>query len=236
MKVTFDGAVKLIIVDEDITALDVQADLYSTWKEWVQMDSNAKYLAALRTVGGDPTVGVKSVAPYFFLMNGWKIRPYEGNHTLIITGNLFVDEPETYGSNITVTTIGDYQVLVNMATTSDAITILSGSGVTTQDKQDIINGVWDERTVGHSPPDSFGEIVERTESRVKRVAGLSQENFRLCNQVYQTINGRECLTHARVKIYEDAEDLENDVPFGEYLTESGYDSKGNCISYVVKRL
>jgi hypothetical protein len=172
MKVTFDGAAKLIIVDEDITALDVQADLYSTWKEWTLEGSNAKYLSALRTVGGDPTVGVKAVAPYFFLQNGWKIRPYEGDHTLVITGNLFVDEPETYGSSITVPTVGYHQVLVNMVTTSDAIVITSGSAVTEDDKADIVSRVWDELASRRSPAGSFGEIVERTEKKVADAQAL----------------------------------------------------------------
>lgn len=137
--VIFSGADKLIIVNQGVTALDVQVDIYGLWKQWCITDDNAKYLPALRTIGGDPTVGVKAVAPYFFLMNGWKIRPYEGNHTLNISGNLFVDEPEVYGTNITVPTLGTYQVLVNMATTSDAslMTVVSGSGVTQQDKQEI---------------------------------------------------------------------------------------------------
>ena len=136
--VTFDGINKLIIVNEEITTINVQTDIYSAWKTWVQSGSNAKFLPALRSVGGDPTIGTKQVAPYFFLMNGWKIRPYEGNHTLNLTGNLFVDDPETYGSNITVSTIGSYTVLVNMSTTSDATIITASSTVTQEDKDEIV--------------------------------------------------------------------------------------------------
>ena len=111
----------------------------------------------MRTIGGDPTVGTKSVAPYFFLTNGWKIRPYEGNHTLNITGNLFVDEPSTYGSNLTVATEGYYQVLVNMATTSDAIAITAGSGVTQDDKEDISTMVW-STTSGSQISDAIAKM------------------------------------------------------------------------------
>lgn len=88
-------------------------------------------------------MGVKKVAPYFFLMNGWKIRPYEGNHTLNLIGNLFIDNPETYGSNVTVPTTGSYNVLVNMSTTSDATTIEVGGGLLESDKTDIANMVWE---------------------------------------------------------------------------------------------
>ena len=123
MKVTFNGTDKKIIVNDAITELDVQIDLYSDWKEWLKLDDNSKYKPAMRTVGGDPTIGAKLVAPYFFLTNGWKIRPYEGTHTLTIIGNLFVDEPGTYGYNITIPTIGYYTVTVMLSTTSDAIVV-----------------------------------------------------------------------------------------------------------------
>jgi len=126
MKVTFDGTNKLIVVNTNITELNVQIDLYSDWKEWLKEGDNTKFLPAMRTVGGDPTTGTKTVAPYFFLTNGWKIRPYEGNHILTIEGNLFVDEPETYGYNSCVPTVGNYNVTINLSTTSDAILATGG--------------------------------------------------------------------------------------------------------------
>jgi len=140
-KVTFDGVNKKIIVDDAITELDVQIDLYSDWKEWLKEEDNSKFLSAMRTVGGDPTTGVKSVAPYFFLTNGWKIRPYEGNHTLTITGNLFVDEPETYGYNLIIPTLGSYTVTINLSTTSDAITVSAGSGLSTDEHNQLMKGL-----------------------------------------------------------------------------------------------
>jgi len=138
MNVTFNGGSKLIIVDDSITDLDVEIDLYSDWKEWKVLNDNSKYLPAIRTVGGDPTTGAKSVAPYFFLTNGWKIRPHEADHTLTIAGNLFVDNPETYGNNIIVPTLGEYTVMENLSTTSDAIAVQSGSGLS-QEEHDRLN-------------------------------------------------------------------------------------------------
>lgn len=137
-KVTFDGINKLIVVDNTITSLNVKIDLYSDWKEWFKESDNAKYLKAMRTIGGDPTTGIKSVSPYFFLTNGWKIRPYEGDHTLTIDGNLFVDEPETYGYNLTVPTLGDYTVTINLSTTSDAIVVSAGSGLSTEEHNQLM--------------------------------------------------------------------------------------------------
>ena len=137
MNVEFDGVNLLIKVNQGVTTLDIQTDIYSDWKEWFQEGDNSKFLPALRTIGGDPTVQEKVVAPYFFLMNGWKIKPASWTHTLNLVGNLFVDDPETYGSNIVVPPDGPYTVLINMSTTSDASKIISGSGVTQQDKIDI---------------------------------------------------------------------------------------------------
>jgi len=141
LDVEFDGPLSLIRVFKipvgGVIVLDIQTDIYSTWKTWMQESDNSKYLPALRTIGGDPTTGEKYVAPYFFLTKGWKIQPYEGDHQLNLIGNLFVDEPETYGSNIAIPTEVGYTVLINMSTTSDAIQLAVGGGILESDKQDI---------------------------------------------------------------------------------------------------
>lgn len=122
-KVDFDGENKLIIVRYGETVLDVVYDIYFPWKAWVLQGENQKYPQALRYVGGDALVGGKSLAPYFFLMNGWKIKPAEMDHTLYINGNLFVEDAEIYGSNLTIPVDG-YTVVVSVHTTSDAIVFL----------------------------------------------------------------------------------------------------------------
>lgn len=88
-KVTFDGIRKLIIINEGVTEIDVQRDIYSAWKEWVLTDTNAKYLQAINTVGGEPTVAGQRLDVTYFLINGWKLRPQPGSYTLNIIGNLF---------------------------------------------------------------------------------------------------------------------------------------------------
>src|SRR3990167_3523038 len=117
-KVMFSGSNKLIVVKPNITELNISTDLYSDWKEWLQdtttlqinTASFAQFDQAMRTVGGDPTVGSDTLGGTFFLMNDWRIRPFEGHHTLNLTGNLFVDG----GGDPFTGTVGSYQVLVRM--------------------------------------------------------------------------------------------------------------------------
>ena len=106
--VTFDGDQLLIIVDNGVTEIDVKIDLYSDWKEWVKIGDNAKYLQAMRAVGGDPLPGSKALGSTFFLMNGWRIRPYEGSHTLTVNGNLYTEE----GESPYISTLGSYNIMV----------------------------------------------------------------------------------------------------------------------------
>jgi hypothetical protein len=105
MSFTFDPASKTIVVNTGVTSISA-IDLYSRWKEW--FISNSQYLPVFRVVGGDPVGGGIFVSSYFFLINGWRIRPYEGSHTLTITGNISVDG----GGDPTVPTLGSYNVIV----------------------------------------------------------------------------------------------------------------------------
>ena len=171
MNVEFDGESKLIRVIKvpvaGVITIDIQTDIYSAWKDWVLLSDNSKFLPALRTVGGDPTTGEKSIAPYYFLTNGWKIAPYEADHMLVLQGNLFVDSPETYGASLIVPTVGDFTILANIITTSDATQIAIGSGVTEQDKEDIAEQVW-LHTTG-------AEISER----VDLVRKIQENNYKV---------------------------------------------------------
>jgi len=98
-KVTFDGPNKLILVNPGTTLLSVKTDIYSDWKEWVDTNPdgiiNSKYLPALRNVGGDPLPGAQYLGDTYFLINGWRIKPYPGSYTLVINGNLYTEEGDT---------------------------------------------------------------------------------------------------------------------------------------------
>jgi hypothetical protein len=106
MPIAFDPATQRVILDSaSVTATQI----YSRWADWIATGDNAKYLPAFRTAGGDDLGSGLSIPPYYFLANGWKVRPMESSHNLTITGNLFVDG----GGVPVVSTLGVYQVNVN---------------------------------------------------------------------------------------------------------------------------
>lgn len=109
MAFTFDATNKLIVLSTGTVSIDL-ADLWSDWKDWLLL-GNAGVARALDTVGGEPIdASAGTMVPLFlFLLNGWKIRPYEGDHTLAVTGGTLV---VSGGGDPFVSTIGDYTVRI----------------------------------------------------------------------------------------------------------------------------
>lgn len=112
-KFDVDTTNKLFIAKPGITSFDVKIDLYSDAKEhWIAGGVAFGFDFPVRTIGGDPVGGGVFAGDLYFLRDGWKIRPDEADHTLSITGNLFLDAGEAGG--LFVPTLGDFTVLVNM--------------------------------------------------------------------------------------------------------------------------
>lgn len=154
-KVTFDGINKLIIVDNLITELDVRTDLYSDWKEWILQSDNIKYLPALSAIGGDLISTGVYVGTTYFLENGWRIRPYEGNHQLTIVGNLYTRES---GQSPVIPTIGSYNVLVSMFRSNLVDTISTGGGSAPTPEQNA-SAVWNYNTSQSFDNNTFGNYI-----------------------------------------------------------------------------
>lgn len=93
-KVTFDGPNKLILINDGVTTLNINEDVYSAWKEWivllglVEHQDNPAYLEAISAIGGEPTP-TGAIGATFFLENDWKLKPYPGSYRLLVNGNLF---------------------------------------------------------------------------------------------------------------------------------------------------
>lgn len=120
---TFDGPNKLVILSS--ATLDLQV-LWSNWKDWL-LAGNAGYALALDTVGGepiDPAAGTM-IPLYLFVLNGWKLRPMEADHTLNVTnGSLLVDG----GGDPFVSTLGDYTVRIRYQQPVQAMGYSTGGG------------------------------------------------------------------------------------------------------------
>lgn len=90
--ITFDGPNKIIDIGYDSAITTVSAvDIYSRWKDWVTA-GNAQYVQAFDlSVGGNDLGGGASLDGYLFLRNdlGWRIRPADQDHILIMDGQLY---------------------------------------------------------------------------------------------------------------------------------------------------
>lgn len=92
LKASFDGVTKLITLNSNEAEIDVRDDLYSAWKKWAQTRDNLKYINAMRSVGGDPTVAGEFLGSTYFVTNGWQIVL---TNEVTIVGNIFSDDFDT---------------------------------------------------------------------------------------------------------------------------------------------
>jgi len=146
-KVTFDGINKLILINEGVTCINFKVDVYSAWKEWVRIETNSGFTKAIQGIGGDPTPN-GFIGATFFLENNWKIRTWEGDHTLNLTGNIFARD----GSSITVPTINPHSITVS-STVSNLI------DVPNIPIAPVVAGVWDEPIACHLTTGTTGEAL-----------------------------------------------------------------------------
>ena len=87
---TFDGTNKLIYVDAGTTTMPAST-LYTEWLEWSLLPDNTIYPIAVSKLAGENLGYGQFQSDYYKIMNGWKIVPYDGNYTLVVSGNLFGD-------------------------------------------------------------------------------------------------------------------------------------------------
>jgi hypothetical protein len=134
MAITFDAATQRIILDSaSVTATEI----YSRWVDWAATGDNAKYGMVIRQVGSDDLGGGLAIPPYYFLQGGWRVRPMEANHLLVLTGNLFVEG----GGQPVVNTLGAYNVSVQYTVPVQA-QAFSTSGSTGPTPAQVADAVW----------------------------------------------------------------------------------------------
>ncbi len=122
-----DGTTKTITLTTGTTSISVR-DVWSRWVDWFLTGDNSKFLPAFEQVGGndiDASQGTK-IPIYAFLVNGWKLRPQESNHTLTINDGILLVNG---GGDPFLNTNGAYTVRINYQQPVQAISFSTGGGV-----------------------------------------------------------------------------------------------------------
>ena len=177
-KVTFDGPNRIIRVNEGVTELDIQKDIYSDWKEWVSSFSdNAVWLPAIRTTGGDPTVDGQKSGDIYFLINNWKL--YIDLTKVKVTGVLFSDNFDSayYDFNGTIQFPAQVASLVSGISSTGGTTpadvwqyasrtLTSAAGPTASE---IADAVWDELAADHNTVGTFGHFLNEIDYLEKQI-------------------------------------------------------------------
>lgn len=109
-KVTHDPINRLIIVTQAPTAglisMDVLSELYSASKRAWLTDNALNRLKFPWTVEGGTVLPSGQTTPRSFILNDpWKLRPFEADHNLVLTGNVFAET-----GSLTVPTLGSFRV------------------------------------------------------------------------------------------------------------------------------
>jgi len=186
-KVTFDGPNKLILVNQGVTEIDFKIDVYSAWKEWIldPTQVNAKWKEAVSAVGGDPLPGNRLLGTSYFLENDWRMRTWEGDHELTVTGNVFTRE----GDSLFVPTLNPWTITINLNTSTIVETILPETSLTAGDISSIAAAVWAEQISGTDtavdlllaiPDNVWDEIIDvdknyTAREKLKRIATKIQD-------------------------------------------------------------
>jgi len=173
-KVVFDGPNKTIYVNEGVTTLDVQVDIYSAWKEWITNSPEnplpSAYLRAITAIGGDPITDTQNVGITYFLENGWRIQPAASKnaYTLTVEGNIYTREigetPFLFAEGVSVSLVRSNIV--------DLIRVEAiGVNITEQDIAAIAaasaNTVWNEiidSTRNQNARDKLKKIATKTQN------------------------------------------------------------------------
>lgn len=154
-KVSFDGINKIIYVHPEVTTLDIRADVYTSWVDWVVLYDNMKFLPAIRYTGYDPIGGGQFTGDSYFLINGWKLSINLQN--VKVTGVLFSDDYPTayYTQDLIPQYPATVSALVNTVSTG-------GSGASAAELWTYAN-----RELSISPPTVAEIRVEMDTNSVK---------------------------------------------------------------------
>jgi hypothetical protein len=165
-KVNFNTTTKEIEVTlapdvDDIIDLDVKVDIYSDGKEdWLNTPSLRNFRFPLFAVGGI-TTSVGKQGAIFVLKTPWKIKLYDADHELRLTGVLATED----GTRVWTEPDGIRSVAVIPAIPNDVVSTIPPTS-----SENAI-AVWQESVTGNDLAGTFGEMVKKTSLDVLGIIG-----------------------------------------------------------------
>ena len=151
MAIGFDGPNRIISLSSGTINLSVR-DLWSRWVDWYLTSDNSKFLPAFSQVGGDDidaSQGTK-IPIFIFMLNNWKIKPQEANHTLSVTDGILLVNG---GGDPFRNTDGSFVIRINYQQPVQAISF-SSEGATATDP-------WTLNMSQYTDAETFGARIQQ---------------------------------------------------------------------------
>ena len=120
----------------EVITLDVVTEVYSAVKaDWKDNADLNKMKFCFDPSGGEVIKGTQYKSNYYFLVNNWRMRPYEGDHTCYLENGYIGVKG---GGEPWVKTIGHHQILIRDVLPLDSITTQTGISGLTQEESDYL--------------------------------------------------------------------------------------------------
>lgn len=197
-KATFDLDNLLVIFDKVApdgngkVAIDTQVDIYSDAKEvWQSSALYPGFEFPFTTIGGNDLGGGLAAGDYYFLRTdlGWRLRPYEADHELTVTGNLYpidANDPLVVPTSTayTVPVIFERSQLTQTVTPTTSV-VVSAVVSATVDTGSIASAVWSDQS---QTGETYGSVVAATASSVSIInsqgASLTSAQLTMLTEIY----------------------------------------------------
>jgi len=154
---TWDGIDRLIYLKQGVEDYYPIEDIYHEYRNQRRLDEELrKYEPLLRAEGNIPKGGGKFTPRYIVLLDGTKIVPYDESLRINQLGEIITDDPDVDDSLYDISTLTVPKIIFIQPSEGEVIEVDVGSGVSEQDKTDIIDGVWDEVLADHTTDGSYG--------------------------------------------------------------------------------
>jgi hypothetical protein len=154
-KVTFDGENRRIYINQGETQISVKNDIYSSYKEWILIDNNARFLPAIRSIGGDPIGSGEYAGDLYFLMNGWRIVI---DDAIDLSGVLYNDD----GVSPYIINYGGVTAKVSAVVQ----TVIPKFQDVDIDADSVAAAVWGKLIAEINTPESIGVLIKSLEKKV----------------------------------------------------------------------